>query len=269
MADQPTLWDVLGGIGVAFGAPPAPNSSAGAPAAELPEFEIRVHPRARRVLLRVRAGRPVLVTLPRGVARRHAEEAVRQHSAWIVRMRSRVESEAVSAAARRDEPVAATVELPGIGRGYVVDRRATAATGVRATAREERVVLSGAVADEAAVVDAMRRWVRRVAGRELGELARDMAGATGCAPADVTVCWPRSRWGSCSAAGRIRLSTDLVFLPPELTRSVILHEFAHLAVLDHSPRFYAQLATLDPQWREHRAAIRSGRDHVPGWALRD
>jgi predicted metal-dependent hydrolase len=131
------------------------------------------------------------------------------------------------------------------------------------------VLLSGAVSDEAAVAEAMRRWVRRVATRGLSELATELAVATGCAPADVTVCWPRARWGSCSAAGRVRLSTDLVFVEPELARSVILHEFAHLGVLDHSARFYARLAQLDPLWRSHRAALRAARDDIPGWAVRD
>jgi hypothetical protein len=268
MPEQPTLWDSLG-------VAPAPGSQACvAPIlpehfAEPPEFEVRVNPRARRVLVRVRAGLPVLVTLPRGVARRHAAEAVREHAGWIEKTRARIESEAGLLAARRAQPVGSTVELAGIDARYIVERRAGAGSTVRATASADRVVLSGAVADDAAVTEAMRRWVRRVADSELTALAEELARATGSEPRDITVCWPRSRWGSCSSAGHVRLSTDLVFLPAELTCSVILHEFAHLRVLDHSTRFYTQLQTLDPAWREHRAALRAGRDHIPGWALRD
>jgi predicted metal-dependent hydrolase len=269
MADQPTFWDFLGIAAPAQRAPATTPVTVDTRAAGLPDYEVRVHPRARRVLIRVRAGRPVLVTLPRGVAKRHAAEAIREHSAWIETTRARVESEATSLAARRAEPVPSMVELAGLSACYVVERRHSAGTAVRVTMSAGRVLLSGAVSDEAAVAEAMRRWVRRTASRGLSDLAADLAVSTGCTPADVTVCWPRSRWGSCSAAGRVRLSTDLVFVKPQLARSVILHEFAHLAVLDHSPRFYARLAELDPRWREHRAALRVARDDVPGWAVRE
>lgn len=131
------------------------------------------------------------------------------------------------------------------------------------------MVLSGNVGDPAECRAALRRWARRAAARELPRLARRLALETGLVPAGVTVTWPRSRWGSCSARGDIRLSVDLLFLPEELARAVILHELAHLRVLDHSPRFWAELARYDPDCREHRTDLRRSRDLLPGWVLPD
>ena len=50
-----------------------------------------------------------------------------------------------------------------------------------------------------------------------------------------------TRLGTCNTRGEIRLSCVLVLLPSELRDYVILHEFAHLTEMNHSPRFYALL----------------------------
>ena len=54
----------------------------------------------------------------------------------------------------------------------------------------------------------------------------------------------RSRWGSCSGKGIIRLNWRLVMAPDAVRRSVVAHEVAHLLHFDHSPRFHACLAQL-------------------------
>lgn len=58
-------------------------------------------------------------------------------------------------------------------------------------------------------------------------------------PASVTwVSNQGARWGSCSVRARtIRLSADLDGMPTWVLDAVLLHELAHLVVLDHGPRF--------------------------------
>ena len=62
------------------------------------------------------------------------------------------------------------------------------------------------------------------------------------------------------------LNRNLLFLPPELVDALILHELAHLRVMDHSARFWSLLATLDPRVLEHRARLKKAADLVPVWA---
>jgi predicted metal-dependent hydrolase len=238
-------------------------------AAQVPDYEVRVSPRARRIRLRVVSGRPVLVTVPRGVSHREAERFVRDSADWIARTRDRVEDEAARLACRRAEPIPTVISLPGIRLRYVVERRAGASEAVRASERAGRVILSGAVQDADACRTALRRWVRRVASRELAGMVDSLAAETGLAPRAVSVTWPRARWGSCSALGDVRVSVDLAFLPPELARAVIVHELAHLSIHDHSRRFWCLLAVHDPDCLEHRADLRGARAFIPGWALPD
>ena len=65
----------------------------------------------------------------------------------------------------------------------------------------------------------------------------------------------KSRWGSCSAAGRITLNLRLIQIPKHLIDYVILHEFCHLQVNNHSPAFFALLDRVLPDWRERRQAL--------------
>lgn len=253
-----TLFDAFGGLDALT------RSDTALP---IPEYEVHVSPRARRVRLRVLPGRPVIVTLPRGVPRTVAEGFVRESAEWIERARGRVEAAEAALESKRAEPLPAVVPLPGVGLRYIVERRPGGGAGVRASERAGRVILAGAVDDDAACRAALGRWARRVAVRELPALAARLGETTGLEPRSVTVTWPRSRWGSCSPGGDVRLSVDLLFLPEELARAVVLHELAHLRVLDHSPRFWKELALYDPLCREHRAELGRARDHLPGWAL--
>ncbi len=66
----------------------------------------------------------------------------------------------------------------------------------------------------------------------------------------------RTRWGSCSTHSGIRLNWRLIHLPLPLVDYVIAHEVAHLVEMNHSPRFWAQVARLCPDWRSARAQLK-------------
>jgi predicted metal-dependent hydrolase len=49
----------------------------------------------------------------------------------------------------------------------------------------------------------------------------------------LAVCPMRHKWASCSTAGRLHFSTDLLPLDQELWDLVIVHELLHLSVPNH------------------------------------
>jgi predicted metal-dependent hydrolase len=236
---------------------------------DLPEYVVVVSPRARRVRLTIRAGEPVRVTIPRGFPARKAAGIVADSLPWIERTRRRVELRAEALRERATEPLPDDVALPGVGLSFEVVYRRTEATGVRAVVRAPGVLtVEGRVSDEDACRAALRRWVLATAKRELPVIAHRVATELGCSPRSITVTWPRQRWGSCSAGGDVRLSAELVFLPVMQARAIIVHELAHLAVLDHSARFYAEVRRLDPGAPAGRRRVPRHEDHTPGWAMR-
>jgi predicted metal-dependent hydrolase len=98
---------------------------------------------------------------------------------------------------------------------------------------------------------AAARAVRRAAEDGLGSAVTRLGKVTGVSFTSVTVRDQTTRWGSCSVSGSLSLNWRLVLLPPKLHDHVILHELAHRRHMDHSDRFWAQLAAWDPEWRKH------------------
>jgi predicted metal-dependent hydrolase len=66
----------------------------------------------------------------------------------------------------------------------------------------------------------------------------------------------RTRWGSCSAEGAIAINWRLLLAPDGILDYVVWHEACHLAVLDHSPRFWALLERHRPGYRDERRWLR-------------
>ena len=68
----------------------------------------------------------------------------------------------------------------------------------------------------------------------------------------VSIKRQRSRWGSCSKKGNLNFNLMLAAAPAEVLDYVMIHELAHLRVLDHSPSFWALVRAIDPDYKDHR-----------------
>ncbi|ATE59054.1 M48 family metallopeptidase [Thauera sinica] len=79
----------------------------------------------------------------------------------------------------------------------------------------------------------------------------------------VRLSGARTRWGSCSSASGIRLHWRLIHLPPALIDYVVAHEVAHLVEMNHSPRFWAVVERIYPDWRRARLALRAASSRLP------
>ena len=201
---------------------------------------LRRSARARRMTLRVgRADGRVSLSLPARAALREAEAFARTHAGWIARQ---------VAAAPVPRLVAVGGTLPLLGREVPV----VAGTGRAARWTGAAV----AVPDDARAGPRVRALLREMARTHLVAAVERHAEALGRPFGRIVLRDTRSRWGSCSGRGDLMFSWRLVMAPAEVLDYVAAHEVAHLAHMDHSPRFWACVERLQPGHAPRRAWLR-------------
>lgn len=67
----------------------------------------------------------------------------------------------------------------------------------------------------------------------------------------VSVRNQTSRFGSCSFHGNLSFNWQIIFFPKAIFRHILLHELTHLAIKDHSIKFWHQLSVYDPNSKEN------------------
>lgn len=231
----------------------------------LPPYSVRRSARARRVRLVVNARDGLVVVVPQRW-RGDIDSIVAEKAAWAEAALARVADARALHVAGPDALLPDAVELRAFDEGWPVEYRATDASGCRAHLDAGVLAVVGDIDDAGACLGALDRWLDRVARERLLPLLADVSADAGLPYASARVRRVRSRWGSCSARKTISLNRNLVFLPPHLVRTLMLHELVHTLVMDHSARFWGTLATYDPEALENRAQMREAGRFVPPWA---
>lgn len=72
----------------------------------------------------------------------------------------------------------------------------------------------------------------------------------------VTIRNQRTRWGSCSAKGNLNFNCLLMLCPENVRDYVVVHELCHRLEMNHSPRFWADVEAVLPDYREPKRWLR-------------
>jgi hypothetical protein len=68
----------------------------------------------------------------------------------------------------------------------------------------------------------------------------------------ITVRNQRTRWGSCSSKGNLNFNCLLTQVPEAVMDYVIVHELCHRIEMNHSPKFWALVEMILPQYRQQK-----------------
>ena len=82
------------------------------------------------------------------------------------------------------------------------------------------------------------------------------ASLMGVSPAAITVTGARTRFGSCSGKNRLSFSFRVMQYSDRAIDYVVVHELAHIRHHDHSPAFYAFVASVLPDWQSRARELR-------------
>ena len=194
------------------------------------------HSRARRYLLRLREDGIVRVTIPQRGNVSAARDFACRNVAWLEQQFQRL-------AARPQIPPAWQVGAELLLRGEAVRIETDADGHVRFGA--ERLQVPAATADLRSVI---QTHLHRLAARELPPRVLALAALHGISVSRVSVRNQKTRWGSCSRRGTISLNWRLIQSPAFVRDYIILHELAHRRQMNHSERFWQEVARLCPEY---------------------
>ena len=204
------------------------------------EVALRRSARARRMTLRVgRADGRVTLTLPPRQDLAEARRFAESHAAWIA---AQVE------AAPSPRRISVGGAVPLLGRETPV-----VAGGGRAARLQGGAI---AVPEDERAGPRVKALFQTLARTHLAAAVDRYAARLGKTPGALTLRDTRSRWGSCSSRGDLMFSWRLVMAPEAVLDYVAAHEVAHLAHMDHSQRFWAEVEGLMPDYARRRDWLR-------------
>lgn len=184
---------------------------------------VRRSARARRMTLRVsRMDGRVTLTLPQEVADSEGLAFAGSRAEWIRKHLADQEA---------PQPVKFGGEVPVLG----VARRIVPTRGKRLLLDGDNLHVPG---DPEQLGRRVQVWLRHLARRELAAASDHFAQKLGVSYTKLSLRDTRSRWGSCSQAGRLMYSWRLVMAPHEVLSYVAAHEVAHLRQMNHSRAFW-------------------------------
>lgn len=211
------------------------------------------------------------VRAPRWVALRDVDAALQEKAGWIVRKldeaqqrHERLESARIEwkDGARfpfLGEPVVLRLDprhaFDGVGAMLDADSGEGGVRALRLSAANN--------ATTAQIRDAAQAWLMRQAKRLFQERLTLYAPQLGVQWTRMSLSNAATRWGSASADGAIRLNWRLVHYRLPVIDYVVVHELAHLRVMDHSPRFWETVESVVPDYGALRQQLKD--EPVPRW----
>ena len=68
----------------------------------------------------------------------------------------------------------------------------------------------------------------------------------------ITIRAQKTRWGSCSSKGNLNFNCLLLLAPAEVLDYVVVHELCHRREMNHSPKFWAEVERVLPDYDARR-----------------
>ncbi|MEO0730089.1 MAG: SprT family zinc-dependent metalloprotease [Pseudomonadota bacterium] len=223
----------------------------------LPEpIEVRRHPKARRMTLRVsRTQRAVIMTLPEKCDLKQAGAFLQNHIDWVQeRLGNLPKAEPFADGALiplRGRPHRIVFGGRKRGRGVVEVGPDFDDGGVPEDAASEPTLT--VFGDPEHAPRRLRDWLINEARKDLEAAVAVHADRLMLTPNRITIRDQVSRWGSCSSNGNLSFSWRLIMAPTEILDYVAAHEVAHLEEMNHGPRFWALVAKSCPGMDRSRA----------------
>ena len=219
------------------------------------DLRLMHNPRARRYVLRLRQDGIARVTIPRGGSLAEGMAFAERNTPWLERQLQRL-------SARPTQPVPWCFGSEILFRGEAIRIE----SGPEENRETIHIALESFRVSDAGgnLRPAIEKHLRQLAERELPPRVLELATVHGLTIRRVSVRNQKTRWGSCSRRGTVSLNWRLIQTPAFVSDYIILHELMHLRQMNHSSRYWQEVARACPDFKtaelwlkQHSSLLRS------------
>lgn len=230
----------------------------------LPDYTIRESARAKHVRFKVTVADGLVVVIPVGFNRQLIPALLKEKQLWLMRALKEIEEHRAAMPCPDLQPM--KIELPAVDQVWRLDwieieesRISISETG------GFDLRITGPIQDGSIWRPALKRWLIERSRETLIPWTQDLSKELGIPIQHVTIRCQKTRWGSYSSKGTVSLNAQLMLLPRQLTRYVLVHEICHAVHPNHSPRFWQLVRQWEPDADRLRSELRRAGQFVPGW----
>lgn len=117
---------------------------------------------------------------------------------------------------------------------------------------QDRLVIIRGRESRIAPAKTLENWLRKQARTAIEQRVAVVAGQLQRTPRTIYIMDQRTRWGSCSSRQNLSFNWRLIMAPDFVLHYLVTHEVVHLAVPDHSKRFWLTVQSLCPDTERAR-----------------
>ena len=152
--------------------------------------------------------------------------------------------------------------FPYLGRNYRLKVKSGNLAPVRLIEGRLLVTIPASCEQPHLVRNALVWWYKRQAEHKLQEKVKRFAPIVGVEPSGIGIKTFKSRWGSCTAKGKVEFNWLIMMAPNRMADYVVIHELCHLIRHDHSPAFWTEVARVMPEYKKCREWLRENGERL-------
>lgn len=230
----------------------------------LPQYSVRISGKARRMILKVSVQKGLEIVLPHRYQVREVFTFIQAKKNWIEKNVNLLNARkpAFDLQILPDE-----LNLRACQESWKIHYTSAAQSPTLLSRPGNELVIYGDIREINVCQGLIKQWLQKKAFVFLGDYLQHLSHEYGFTYKKYSIRDQKTRWGSCSAQGHIQLNFRLIFLEPELTRHILLHELCHTVHLNHSLRFWRLLTQYDANCQHHRRASARMENLIPNWLL--
>ncbi|MES2661723.1 MAG: SprT family zinc-dependent metalloprotease [Pseudomonadota bacterium] len=224
---------------------------------------VRLLKQSRCLRVQISPTSGLLVTAPKRTSQKMIHQFVEEHRDWITHHWTLYQVELASPT-RLHLPT--RLDLAAFQECWTIRYEKTDRLVLSLREQDnQQLEIKGNVDDIVECQKLVKRWLKSYAHRHFDIWLNQVAEEISIPYQQLVVRTQKTRWGSCTAQGKINLNTKLVFLSNSIVRYVMIHELCHIRFMNHSPNYWKLVQRFEPSFKAIRLQIRQEAKNIPEW----